>query len=36
MTQHEPGAIVALTAQTQQVLVKTLRQIQLAAEQVKE
>ena len=34
MTQNEPGGIVALTAQTQQILVQALRQIQFAAERV--
>ncbi len=31
MTQNEPGGIVALTAQTQQILVQALRQIEFAA-----
>ncbi len=34
MTQNEPGGIVALTAQTQQILVQALRQIEFAADQV--
>ena len=34
MTQNEPGGIVALTAQTQQILVQALRQIEFAAEHV--
>jgi hypothetical protein len=31
VTENEPGGIVALTAQTQQVLVQALRQIEFAA-----
>ena len=31
MTQNEPARIVALTAQTQQILVQALRQIEFAA-----
>lgn len=34
MTQNEPGGIVALTAQTQQILAQALRQIEFAAVQV--
>ena len=34
MTQNEPGSVVALTAQTQQVLVQAQRQIEFAAEHV--
>ena len=34
MTENEPGGIVALTAQTQQILVQALRQTQFAANQV--
>jgi hypothetical protein len=34
MPQNEPGGIVALTAQTQQTLVRAQRQIQFAAESV--
>ena len=34
MTQNEPGGIVALTAQTQQILVQALRQIEFAADHV--
>ena len=33
MTQNEPGVIVALTAQTQQILGQALRQIEFAAVQ---
>jgi len=36
VTQNEPGGIVALTAQTQQILVQAQRQIELAAERVME
>ena len=34
MTQNEPGGIVALAAQAQQILVQALRQIEFAAEHV--
>ena len=34
MTQKEPGGIVALTAQTQQILVQALRYVEFAAERV--
>ena len=34
MTQNEPAGIVALTAQTQQILVQAQSQIQFAAERV--
>jgi hypothetical protein len=36
VTQNEPGGIVALTAQTQQILVQALRQIQFGADHVME
>src|SRR6516164_6336910 len=34
VTQKEPGGIVALTAQTQQILVQALRYVEFAAERV--
>ena|SRR6516165_12120922 len=35
VTQNEPGGVVALAAQTQQILVQALRQIEFAAGRVK-
>ena len=35
VTENEPGGIVALTAQTQQILVHALREIEFAAERMK-
>ena len=34
MTQNEPGGIVALTAQTQQIVIQAQRQIEFAAVRV--
>jgi hypothetical protein len=34
VTQNEPGGIVALTAQTQQILIQAQRQVEFAPERV--